>query len=34
MDKLRKAGYKEKFISLEKGVDDYVKNYLETGRCF
>jgi ADP-L-glycero-D-manno-heptose 6-epimerase len=34
MDKLRKAGYKEKFISLEEGVDDYVKNYLETGRCF
>jgi len=34
MDKLRKAGYKEKFISLEEGVDDYVKNYLETWRCF
>ncbi|MBL7740451.1 MAG: ADP-glyceromanno-heptose 6-epimerase [Chitinophagaceae bacterium] len=28
MDKLRKAGYKEEFWSLEKGVEDYVKNFL------
>jgi ADP-L-glycero-D-manno-heptose 6-epimerase len=34
MDKLRKAGYNEKFTSLEEGVDDYVRNYLVTGRCF
>ncbi|MDP2235427.1 MAG: ADP-glyceromanno-heptose 6-epimerase [Bacteroidales bacterium] len=34
MDKLRKAGYNEKFTSLEEGVDDYVRNYLVKGRCF
>lgn len=28
MDKLRAAGYSEEFYSLEKGVDDYVRNYL------
>lgn len=28
MDKLRTAGYSAAFYSLEKGVDDYVKNYL------
>jgi len=28
MDKLFKAGYHEKFFSLEEGVDDYVRNYL------
>jgi len=28
MFKLRTAGYKEEFFSLEKGVDDYVRNYL------
>ncbi|MBL7742403.1 MAG: ADP-glyceromanno-heptose 6-epimerase [Chitinophagaceae bacterium] len=28
MNKLRKAGYKEDFWSLEKGVEDYVKNFL------
>ncbi|MET0299357.1 MAG: ADP-L-glycero-D-mannoheptose-6-epimerase, partial [Flavitalea sp.] len=28
MRKLVKAGYKEKFYSLEQGVDDYVRNYL------
>jgi len=28
MDKLRAAGYKEKFYSLEEGVGDYVRNYL------
>ena len=28
MDKLRKAGYKDEFYSLEKGVGDYVRNYL------
>lgn len=28
MDKLRNIGYSEPFYSLEKGVEDYVKNYL------
>ena len=28
MRKLREAGYKDEFYSLEKGVDDYVRNYL------
>jgi ADP-L-glycero-D-manno-heptose 6-epimerase len=28
MEKLRAAGYTEEFYSLEKGVDDYVRNYL------
>lgn len=28
MDKLFKAGYPEKFMSLEEGVEDYVKNHL------
>jgi ADP-L-glycero-D-manno-heptose 6-epimerase len=28
MHKLREAGYKDKFYSLEKGVADYVKNFL------
>jgi len=28
MSKLRKAGYKDKFYSLEEGVTDYVQNYL------
>ena len=31
MSKLRKAGYINEFHSLEKGVDDYVRNYLVTG---
>jgi len=28
MDKLRAAGYTQEFYTLEKGVDDYVRNYL------
>lgn len=28
MDKLKTAGYDREFYSLEKGVDDYVRNYL------
>jgi ADP-L-glycero-D-manno-heptose 6-epimerase len=28
MDKLRQAGYTQKFHSLEEGINDYVKNYL------
>jgi ADP-L-glycero-D-manno-heptose 6-epimerase len=28
MDKLRNAGYKKEFYSLEEGVNDYVRNYL------
>lgn len=31
MDKLRQAGYKNEFFSLEEGVKDYVQNYLENG---
>ena len=31
MDKLRKAGYKKEFTSLEDGVKDYVQNHLEKG---
>jgi ADP-L-glycero-D-manno-heptose 6-epimerase len=34
MDKLRKAGYTDKFYSLEEGVDDYVRNYLATGKYY
>ena len=29
MSKLKKAGYKDKFYSLEEGVTDYVQNYLK-----
>lgn len=32
MQKLRDAGYTGEFYSLEQGVDDYVKNYLKTGK--
>jgi ADP-L-glycero-D-manno-heptose 6-epimerase len=28
MTKLRQAGYAEPFTSLEKGVDEYVRDYL------
>ncbi len=28
MDKLRAAGYKDPFMSLEDGIKDYVQNYL------
>jgi ADP-L-glycero-D-manno-heptose 6-epimerase len=28
MQKLRNAGYYQPFFSLEKGVDDYIRNYL------
>lgn len=31
MDKLQKAGYNEKFYSLEEGIGDYVRNYLAKG---
>ncbi len=34
MDKLRKAGYKGSFYSLEAGVDDYVRNYLSAGKIW
>ncbi len=34
MSKLKKAGYKESFYSLEKGVRDYVLNYLEKGAYY
>jgi ADP-L-glycero-D-manno-heptose 6-epimerase len=34
MTKLKAAGYTNSFYSLEKGVDDYVKNYLITGNYY
>jgi len=34
MAKLRQAGYKKDFTSLEEGVKDYVANYLSTGRYY
>ncbi len=34
MQKLAQAGYKEKFYSLEDGVNDYVKNYLLTNMYY
>jgi len=34
MDKLRNAGYALDFMSLEKAVEDYVKNYLMTGKYY
>lgn len=34
MDKLRRAGYKDEFVSLEAGVADYVKSYLATHEYF
>ena len=34
MDKLKAAGYTKDFYSLEKGVDDYVRNYLATNEFY
>jgi ADP-L-glycero-D-manno-heptose 6-epimerase len=34
MQKLRDAGYAKEFYSLEKGVDDYVRNYLAKGEYY
>jgi ADP-L-glycero-D-manno-heptose 6-epimerase len=34
MQKLREAGYKDEFYSLENGVDDYVRNYLVKGNYY
>lgn len=34
MKKLREAGYRQPFYSLEEGVDDYVRNYLAAGRYY
>lgn len=34
MDKLRSAGYAKPFTSLEAGIEDYVRNYLQTGNYF
>jgi len=34
MHKLREAGYKDEFYSLEKGVGDYVRNYLKENKYF
>ena len=34
MTKLKSAGYTTDFYSLEKGVDDYVRNYLSVGKYY
>lgn len=34
MDKLKAAGYTKDFYSLEKGVDDYVRNYLSENKMY
>ena len=34
MQKLRNAGYREEFYSLEKGVDEYVRNFLVKGSFY
>jgi len=34
MDKLRSIGYTKDFLSLDKGIEDYVKNYLIPGKYF
>lgn len=34
MHKIKAAGYTQPFYSLEKGVDDYVRNYLSNGKYF
>jgi ADP-L-glycero-D-manno-heptose 6-epimerase len=34
MQKLRKAGYGEEFYSLEKGINDYVRNYLSPNKYY
>lgn len=34
MQKLRDAGYKAEFYSLEEGVDDYVRNYLSKNKYY
>jgi ADP-L-glycero-D-manno-heptose 6-epimerase len=34
MQKLKDAGYTDEFYSLEKGVDDYVRNYLVQGNYY
>ena len=34
MEKLRSAGYARPFSSLEQGVTDYVKNYLQDSRIY
>ena len=34
MDKLKAAGYTKDFYSLEKGVDDYVRNYLDKNKMY
>jgi ADP-L-glycero-D-manno-heptose 6-epimerase len=34
MQKLRNAGYEDEFYSLEKGIDDYVRNYLSPHKYY
>jgi ADP-L-glycero-D-manno-heptose 6-epimerase len=34
IQKLRAIGYDESFLSLEDGIDDYIKNYLMPGICY
>lgn len=33
MDKLKSIGYKDQFFTLEEGIEDYVRNYLNPGIC-
>ncbi|MDO9612937.1 MAG: ADP-glyceromanno-heptose 6-epimerase [Bacteroidota bacterium] len=34
IQKLKSIGYNEPFLSLEEGIDDYVRNYLMAGSCY
>ena len=34
MKKLKAAGYQEAFYSLENGIDDYVRNYLDSKKYY
>lgn len=34
LEKLRLAGYRKEFYSLERGVEDYIVNYLQLGRYY
>jgi ADP-L-glycero-D-manno-heptose 6-epimerase len=34
MEKIKRAGYHDAFYSLEKGIDDYVRNYLSSKKYF
>jgi ADP-L-glycero-D-manno-heptose 6-epimerase len=34
MEKLKAAGYTQPFLTIEEGVDDYIKNYLSVSRFY